>query len=231
MALIVFVVWAIGASANADPYTTELDRLAAKSDWNELIMRVNQPRTAEEFRIGLNWLREKSVSGLGGLRIHYSYAFGLFRAGVKETSTFAYLLGLLTGRIDAVRCKDPTAPGDKLYGWEQNLAPIFQQFLSLDPGQRNQLIHLAVATEERFSSRPPDAWLCSGGLAFMNKFAEKHKNNPNPPAREIQDPTRPGRTILLEDPEIKPEFVTDEEWQARRRQIIAKFIEQLPAAK
>jgi hypothetical protein len=231
MRYLALIVLAVAASANADPYTIELERLAAKSDLNELIMRVNQPRNAEEFRLGLAWLRDKSLSGFGGSRIHYSYALGLFRAEIKDTATFAYLLALLTGRVDAVRCADPSAPGDKLPRWEQNLAPIFQHFLSLELGQRKQLISLAVAVEEQSSGRAPDTWLCSGGLSFMLKFAEKHKNNPSPPTREIQDPTRPGRTILLDDPDIRPEFVTDEEWQVRRRQVIAKFVEQLPAAK
>jgi hypothetical protein len=85
--------------------------------------------------------------------------------------------------------------------------------------------------EEKHSNRPPDTWLCSGGLSFMRRFSEKHKGNPNPPAREIQDPTRPGRTILLDDPDIKPEFITDDEWHVRRKQLVAKFVEQVSAAK
>lgn len=231
LAFIAFTLLAVATSANADTYTAELDALAAKSDLNELIMRVNQPRNPEELRLGLGWLRDKSISGFGGSRIHYSYAFGLFGAGVRDTATFAYLLALLTGRIDAARCKDPSAPGDKLQRWDQNLAPIFKHYLSLRHDQRKEQISLAVAIEEKHSSRVPDTWLCSGGLSFMLRFSEKHKNNPNPPAREIQDPSRPGRTILVEDPDIKPEFVTDEEWHTRRKQLVAKFVEQLSAAK
>jgi hypothetical protein len=229
--IVAFLVVAVNARANADSYSAELDRLAAKNDWNELMMRVNQPRNADEFRVGLEWLRNKSRSAFGGSRIHYSYALGLQRAGVKETSIFAYLLGLLTGRTDAARCKDPSAPGDKLHRWETSVAPIFQQFVALESVERRRLLALAVEIEERFSARPPDSWLCSGGLAFALRFAEKHKNHPNPPVREIQDPARPGRTIVLEDPDFKPEFVADEEWLARRRTIVADFIEQLSAAR
>ena len=227
----VLLFLALVTKAHADTYTAELDALAAKSDLNELIMRVNQPRNPEELRLSLAWLRDKSIAGFGGSRIHYSYAYGLFGAGVRDTAAFAYVLGLLTGRIDAARCKDPSAPGDKLQRWDQNLATIFKHFLSLGPDQRKEQIALAVAIEDKHSNRPPDSWLCSGGLSFMLKFSEKHKNNPNPPTREIQDPSRPGRTILMEDPDIKPEFVADEEWQPRRKQLVAKFVEQLSAAK
>ena len=231
LAFVAFTLLAAVASANAETYTAELDALAAKSDLNELIMRVNKPRNAEELQLGLAWLRDRSLAGFGGSRIHYSYAYGLFGAGVRDTAAFAYILGLLTGRIDAARCKDPSAPGDKLQRWDQNLAPILAHFLSFGPDQRRELISLAIAIEEKHNARAPDTWLCSGGLSFMLRFSEKHRNNPNPPSREIQDPSRPGRTILLDDPDIKPEFVADEEWHLRRKQLVAKFTEQLSAAK
>ena len=231
LAFIAITLLSAVTSANADTYTAELDTLASKSDLNELIMRVNQPRNPEELRLGLEWLRDKSISGFGGSRIHYSYAFGLFGAGVRDTSAFAHLLALLTGRVDAARCKDSSALGDKLQGWDHNLAQIFNHFLSLGPAQRKEQISLAVAIEEKHGSRAPDTWLCSGGLSYMVRFFEKHKNNPNPPAHEIQDPSRLGRTIIVEDPDIKPEFVADEEWNTRRKQLVAKFVEQLSTAK
>ena len=231
LVFIALLVATIASGAKAETYAAELDQLAAKSDLNDLIKRVNQPRSVEEVRVGLNWLRAKSIESFGGSRIHYSYALGLFRANVKETATFAFLYGLLAGRIDASRCADPLAPGEKLQRWEQSLGPIFLHFLSLSLDERRKLVSMAIATEEQFSARAADTWLCSGGLVFMHKFMEKHKDDPSPPAREIQDGTRPGRTILLDDPAIKPEFVTDEEWNIKRKQLVSKFSEQLLAAK
>lgn len=228
IALILLALITSSVYANEESYVAELDRLAAKRDLNDLVERVNQPRNIEEARQGLTWLRAKSLSGFGGVRIFYSYAYGLFRANVKDTATFSYLIGTLVGRVDAARCGDPTAPTDKLMRWEQGLTPISKNFISLSQSERKQLINMAVTAEERLKDRPVDSWLCNGGLSFMRKYAEKHKNDPNPPAREIQDETRIGRTILLDDPDIKPEFIADEEWKAKRKQIIVRFLEQMP---
>jgi hypothetical protein len=225
---------ALNCSAQERGFNAELDALAAQSDLNELIMRVNQPKNADEFRQALDWLRAKTLTGFGGSRISYSYAFSLFRTKVadgRDTAAFAYLVGMLLGRVDAARCADPSAPGDKLGRWEQNLAPIQQHFTSLPLDQRKKLVSMAVMTEEKFKNRSPDEWLCNGGLSFMHKFAEKHKDNPTPPAREIQDETRTGRTVLLDDPDIKPEFISNEEWITKREKIVAMFVEQQPLAK
>lgn len=229
--LIALFVSAIATGAEAETYAAELDKLAAKSDLNDLIKRVNQPRSAEEFHAGLDWLRAKSISGFGGTRIHYMYAAGLFRANVKETAAFVYLIGLLTSRIDGSRCADSSAPGEKLFRWELSLAPILQHFLSLQMEERKKLVSLAIVAVERIPAQAPDTWLCSGGLSFYGKFMEKHKNNPNPPAREIEGETSIGRTIILDDPTIKPAFVSDEEWRTRRKQIISSFAEQILVAK
>lgn len=230
--LVALTVAVFTARADPHPYMAELDQLAAKNDLlNDLIQRVNQPRDAEEMRVGLDWLKAKSISGFGGSRITFSYAGNLFRVGIKDTASLALLFGLLTSRIDAARCADPSASADKLQRWDQALSPLFEHFRSLPTGQQRELVSLAIDMEDKFSARVPDVWICSGGLAFMNKFFAKHKNNPNPPAREILDPTRIGRTIMLDDPDIKPDFVPDEQWKLGRERIIANFAQQMVSAK
>lgn len=222
---VALVTTALTVNANPQTYVIELEQLAAKTDLNELVDRVNQPRNFEELRVGLDWLRAKSISGFGGARITYSYALNLFRAGVKDTATLAYLFGLLTSRIDAARCADPSAPVNKLHYWEQTLSPIFLHFRSLPGHQQRDLVSRAMDMEHGLRTRAADAWMCSGGLSFMQKFSEKHKDNPNPPTREIQDPTGKRRTVVMDDPDIKPDFVPDEQWTTRRNEIIVKFLQ------
>ena len=232
LVLIALLASIFGARADAHPYTAELDQLATKNDLlGELIQRVNQPRDLEEMRVGLDWLKARSISGFGGSRITFSYAGNLFRVGITDTASLALLFGLLTSRIDAARCADPSAPTEKLHRWDQALGPLVQHFRSLPIGQQHELVLIAISMEDKFSSRGPDVWMCSGGLAFMNKFFQKHKNNPNPPAREVQDPSRIGRTIVLEDTDIKPDFVPDEQWKLSRQKIIANFAQQMVSVK
>lgn len=214
------------------PYLLDLELLSRRNDHLQaLLERVNQPRNAQELQIGLDWLRVKSGTGFGGSRITYSYASNLFRVGVKDTATLAFLFGLLTSRVDAARCADPSAPAEKLHPWEQTLVPIYEHFRSLPEDERRHLVNLAIDMEGKLSARGPDIWMCSGGLSFTRKFMEKHKDNPNPPMREINDPTRKGRTILLNDPDLTPDLVPDEQWKTTRQQIIANFAQQLPMGK
>jgi hypothetical protein len=139
---------------------------------------------------------------------------------------------LLVGRVDAARCKDPTAPGDKLQRWESGLAPIYKHFLSLAPEKRTELVSLALAIEQKQSNRAPDTWLCSGGVSFMLRYAEKHKGEPNPSMRQVPAASEAARTtIVLDDPDIKPEFVSNEEWQVKRAQVIGSFLAQISEAK
>lgn len=230
LALLLFL-FALTVRAEDGAFTAELDKLSAQDDLGALIKRVNEPRTTEEMKQGLAWLRARTMSGIGGSRMFYSYAGNLYKVGIKETAGFAYLVGLLFGRVDAARCADPSAPGDKLVRWDRNLQPIFQYFVALPLEERKKWVSMAITMEAGIGNRAPDPWLCTGGLSYMRKFMEKHKDDAQPPAREIQDDTRVGRTILLDDPDIKPEYVADDEWKARRQQIVARFVEQLPAAK
>lgn len=217
--------------AATDAFTEELDKLADKRDLNDLIKRVNQPQSEQELRSGLDWLRAKSLSGFGGGRIMYSYSYLLAGAGIPDSASVIYILASLTSRIDAARCADPSAPSDKFQRWENSLTQIPRYYQSLPFEKREEIISLVVAWEEKISTRPPDAWLCNGGMSYMMKFMEKHKNDPNVPAREIEDKTRLGRTILLDDPEIQPEFVDDETWQNKRKTIIKTLSSQLLQAK
>ncbi|OGB21749.1 MAG: hypothetical protein A3I66_03400 [Burkholderiales bacterium RIFCSPLOWO2_02_FULL_57_36] len=80
IALLIISLMTLNCWAQDERFNAELDGLAAQRDLNELIKRVNQPKNAEEFRQGLNWLRTRTLTGFGGSRISYSYAFGPFSA-------------------------------------------------------------------------------------------------------------------------------------------------------
>jgi hypothetical protein len=212
-------------------YEAELNRLAAKPDLNELIKRVGQPRTQDEAITSLNWLKSKSYSGFGGSRIIYSYAFGLFGAGIGDTASFAFLFAQLTARVDAARCADPTATEDKFQKWENNLSQIKDYFRSLPVSKQTELVKLAVAWEEKTKARPKDVWMCRGGLSYAAKFLEKHKDNPNPPMHEKVNEAGTGKTIIFDDLTIEPSFVSEEEWLIKRNEIIARFSAQISKPK
>jgi len=209
----------------------ELDQLAKNKDLNELIKRIGEPKNAEELRVGLDWLKAKSTSGFGGSRILYLNALNLHRAGITDSASLLYLAGMLTSRVDAVRCADPSAPLEKIQQWETKLAPILVNYRALPPATQTEIVTIAIDWEERFKRRRPDVWLCNGGLSFMLKFSKKHGSDASPPVREIEDKSKPGRTILLDDPDIEPEFIDDQEWLKKRANVIANFAGQFQTTK
>lgn len=233
IALLILLGSVLQSTARADPsvFAMELDQLAKRKDLNELIKRIGEPKNAEEFRVGLDWLKAKSTSGFGGSRIAYLNALNLYRAGIGDSASLLYLVAMLSSRVDAARCADPTAPPEKIRQWETKLAPILVIYRALSFATQAELISIAVGWEEKIKTRAPDAWLCNGGLSFMLKFSKKHGSDASPPVREIEDKTRPGRTMLLDDPEIEPEFISDQEWLEKRAKVIANFIGQLRATK
>ena len=226
-------VCAAGAQPQAaTSYKDELDQLIHKSDLSDLYKRVMHPRNAEEMRIGLDWLQAKSSAGIGGSMLTFTYAHQLFQIGIKDSASMALAIGLLTSRADAARCKDPSAAPDKLRRLNQQLSALVQHFRTLPIEQQREFVNIAVRVEAKLEGRAPDAWMCQGGLSYMIKYGEKHKDNPNPPQYEVQDATRvTGKTVVLNDPDIQPEFVSNEEWKIRREKVVAAFTQQMVSAK
>ena len=216
--------------AQSEAFVTALDGLAARTDLNELIKKVNQPHSPEELRAAVNWLDAKTRSGFGGSRLIYSYSNSLFRTGAEESALIAYLFAMLTSRIDEARCANSSAPNESIRNWEYNLAPIFEHFLGLSLDRRKELISRAAASEESLKARAADAWICNvNGLASIYRSLDEEKENSNHAAQGSTDIPHRSRPAPLERQNIDSMFVSDSAWQVRRRDLIAKFYEQLLA--
>lgn len=215
----------------SNPLILELNALATQPNANELIARLASIDDPTQFMTALDWQKQQFISGNGGARTAYMYAYNLYRVGIKDTSAFAYISGALQARIDGSRCKDTTGVFQNIGKWEQKMSPAKEFFISLDEATQQKFLNTALNREEKIKSRAPDEWVCSGGIEYFSKFHEKYKDNPNPPVKSIDDPDNIGKTKVYDDPTIKPEFVVQEEWERRRARIRENFSDQIMARK
>ena len=181
--------------------------------YNPVSASIDDP---QQFMAALDWQKQQFIRGKGGARTAYMYAYNLYRGGIKDTSAFAYVSGVLQARVDGSRCKDATGVGQNIANWEKKMSPAKELFISLDEATQKKFLNTALNREEKIKSRAPDEWICSGGIKFFTQFHEKHKNNPNPPVKSINDPDSIGTTKVYDDPSIKPEFIAQDEWEKRR---------------
>jgi hypothetical protein len=66
-------------------------------------------------------------------------------------------------------------------------------------------------------------------MSFFTKYAAKHGNLSGQPVET--PPGMTGQTVVITDPDIKPDYISDEEWLAKRRaattaqvEVIRKFL-------
>ena len=181
----------------------------------------------EQFVTALDWLQQRALTGRGGAQYIYAYAFDLWQTGQpthKESAALMWLYGKLTIRVDAARCADQRAPETKMMKWESQLTNIQDYYQQLDAEQKAKLANLALQFEEKNSDRKHDAWLCSGGLSFMKRYFEKHGDASS--SKEAIDPLSGEKVTVLKDDEIRPEFISDADWQQKRAEVIGGFKKQ-----
>lgn len=224
VALIIFTGSYKYGHADDTEYLNELDRLNTDLHLTELTKRILNPINSREVKLSLDWLREKFTTGKGGARIAYLYSALLNEIGIRDTAAFSYITARLMVRIDAARCADITAPPEKISHWEKGLSERMMSYYSeLNEAEQKRLLNMAFKWEKKLLNRAPDKWLCSGGEHYYAKFYEKHGLNENPPVRIILYPFARGKSIVVNAPDYKPEYVNKQLWAQRRKDIIASF--------
>lgn len=214
--------------------SAELDSMAA-SPSAQLSTRLRAANDTAAISADLNWEQARVFEG-GGFILAYAYLTDLWRLGVatpgptgealKESAAMMFFYGLDLVAVDAVECKDTSAPAhrrDQLFGQNPDLLDFIRQ---LPVPARTQAADISLAVELATSSlRKPDPVLCSGGLAEIQQGLAAQG------ARPLQQaPSAPGtygRSYLVPPaPGYKPDFTPAAEWAGRR----AEARRQLPTA-
>jgi hypothetical protein len=198
------------------PPNTELDALAAAKKWNELGAVLMPVGTAADLHRKLDWLKAQVDSG-GGFYLTFVYARSLWEVGnmIKVTGPNDPRLtaGLMTlyaielVMIDGAKCKDRTAPDNRLYQMRTQQAATLEYLRGQSPEMKSNIVAIALSMEKKMAPlRGDDDLICMGGLETYKVSAERGKMEEQPKA-----PGYVGRRIAATPPpDWKPELVGPE---------------------
>jgi hypothetical protein len=213
-------------SADIGPVPSDaavLDGYVSREDWTPLIKRLGSTTTPADVLRDLDWERSKVVNG-GNFLFDISYVNTLWRTAnsqpapasdqLRQTALAFALYGLALIELDGARCKDPTAPAQKLQLAITNWAVIVRYGQSLPP--QDQEVAKQVALKLEWATAPVranDPILCRGGMAEMNANLQAGAKPQEVPTARAPN-TLPGKSYTI--PHIvdyKPEYLAEEIWK------------------
>ena len=220
------------------PYEAKLDALAAAHDYSALGKAVvTDIKDMETASRALNWLRAQQFAKGGSSYIAYLYAALLWRtsqsipepgrSGLAQNAGIQLTQARWLIQSEGFQCLDTTAPQAAWLSVESGLLPLVQYVAKLLEADKKKINEIALeALLVTFPARRNDVWLCRSGMAQYGKYFEKHPEVGNKRVDEFK-----GRTIVLDDPSIMPDFVPYADWKAKRRVAIDKITDGLGVAR
>lgn len=217
------------------PYEAKLNRLVAEHDTAGLNQAILvDVRDADTGGRALNWLKDREISKGGGTQVAMLYSITLWRVaggspepyktGLRESAATQLFLARMMLVSEGFQCADATAPKSRYSVIEGQLGAINQYLQSRSDADKKPMQDLAfkllLAT---FKTRENDIWLCQGGIAQYGKYFDKHPEIGQKPVDQIPGttvPGVPGKTIMLNDPSILPDFVPYVDWKSKRHSSI-----------
>ena len=224
----VIFLLAPSVQAGEDPRQQWYDQwreIEQAGDYKQLFDTILHPKSREDFGYGLDFLRDRIVrDGVSVDGYFTAYSQMLWDAGVKETSGGMAGASLLLLMTDRVRCADNTAGQTQFIHTVDALKAPLKFYRVATDKELNAMFELAFLVEERAKNRPGNRRLCASGIKAMSETLRLMKER-GIQGKEVKDKTRLGRTIELPDmPDVKIEFITDEEWQRKREDIRGQFV-------
>lgn len=207
--------------ATSHPATATFDRLEASGD-PELFQVLLQQKSPDSIAATLDWVQPRALAG-GDPRYLYAYSYNLWRLRVRDSAFAMWLAAGLHAAVDASKCRDPSAPGANIAPWERLMHPVAVSYEAERPEDRRRYLELAAMIEAKNKARGPNAWICAGGMDYYLKYFERH---PREEGAIVDDERYIGKVRRLpDDPDIKPEFTSGEEWESARLAAVQTFTE------
>lgn len=211
-------------------FVARLDTLEKSGSIDELVKVATTMHSGRELAAAMDWLKLRVFAGRGGARYAYAYAYDLWlmadtndylaeevRVGLIESAIISVLYAKVVGRVDAARCLDSSAAPMALRSWEGDLHKVFERYLAAEPEKRLSYLNLAFGMERKHLNRPPDTWMCRGGIRQFVEYEGKLTEG-----TPIELPGHVGgQGVVLDLGE--PKIVSKEVWLERRSELVPKL--------
>lgn len=216
----------------------ESENPSLKGSWKELdslvneegafpIWRLTRAKNENESADFNMWLQHKVLAVAADGRYSYIYAGNLMKAskgGNHDMTQAAVMLvhGRLALHLDSARCNDRIDVANIMIAYESQLKPLSQWLDKQSKLKTAEILLSAASIEEARKTRTPKAWLCRRGLkAMMNAMADEK----NVSETTNQSGTIAGKTYAVDTRKVPIEYISDSDWDERRRQIIDGIIQ------
>jgi hypothetical protein len=226
------------ATTSPLPSDVELDALLSARNWDGLEAALSRSGPTSEFARKLNWLKTRMDSGGGFLlALHFARNFWITGSGLKIDDPAKdprvtaglytlYAFELIT--IDGARCKDRSAPDNRISQLLADQAATLAFLTQQKPDLRAKIVDVAIALERKTAPlRMDDDLICRNGMEEMKASLEKGTQ------QEVPNKTGHfGKTIsVTPPPDWAPRFVSpdvyrpmQEKARASMREILLKLV-------
>ena len=245
LALMVAAATAAAQDPPPGPYEAKLDGQLAAHDFGGVAQAIVGAHDEDSVGRGLNWLKDQQLNRGAGSQITFLYAASLWRVsrglpepyhtGLGQSAGVQLLLVRWMLATEGFQCVDATAPHDRLVAIEGQLQPVDQFVTALSEADLKPMKDLALkALLVTFPRRANDIWLCQGGIAQYGKYFDKHPEIGQKSVEELGGKTVPGtvgKTVVLNDPSIMPDFAPYADWKSKRHAALDRITDSLGRAR
>ncbi|HBT97082.1 MAG TPA: hypothetical protein DEB25_05335 [Desulfobulbaceae bacterium] len=143
------------AKSRIDPeFKAKLDELGQKPEHLDVLQVVNYPQTAAQLSTALDWLRDRWYRAEErDPRFLFSYARLLRTAKIYDSSSAAYLAGMLFARQEMTRCRDQAGAKAMMADLQKQLQEFNDLYWSL-PFSMRQIVFKVAQSFVRLKEHP-----------------------------------------------------------------------------
>lgn len=199
---------------------------------NEILFLNDQPKVFAS----LNWLRDIVRNGEETDYIYpYMYAIQLHRAKYLSTNNtqarvtaraMSYYSKLLL-MTDAARCDDNGVGVNRFYNLSKTLSKVNKETDDMPDFIKERAMDIALFLEDKYKHRSKQSSICQTGAGFMARAMQSENT------KQVESVAKEGNKYgytpdskmiaVLPDEEIEINYISDEEWHKKRKQIREKF--------
>jgi hypothetical protein len=191
----------------------------------------SQSPTLGEVTAGFLWFNTHLGQGSGPAFYAITLA-GLYSVLPNEEAKKKALLNMYFFELrqfsSIFRCDDDGIYPSEIRMARTKFAPYYAYAATLSDEAHEAIIDQAFEIEKHRPHHDFDFQVCARGLRYMQRHMQVHGTDGN---RAVEDPSRPGTTVMLEFDESLIEFVDDETWEQRRADLFPQIRQQLIDAK
>lgn len=218
-----------------DAYATEtwkaLDAETDVTTGKAPLARATMPKDGKDLFVIATWLRWRILSENADPRYSYAYATDLHymrdnNGGFQKDAAIFFFQAKLALAIDGARCVDRASPDSIALGYETQkyVQPLIEQIGKMSKNEKAVAMLEAAAIEEMRGERPLLGAICTRGARTMLKAMASGRQPVQVSPSDPRASQSLGNTYSIDVSGLEPEVLSEDQWRAKRREILNSYI-------